>query len=63
MTLPPDDVWDRFDAAIAERLPDAAPEVIRGQRSELPDGDSFYLEVITRRRPCTAPGAVRRAMP
>lgn len=47
VTLPADDVWDRIDAAIAERLPDASPEVIRGQRSELPDGDSFYLELIS----------------
>jgi putative ABC transport system permease protein len=46
-TLPPDDVWDRIDAAIEERLPDASPEVIRGQRSELPNGDGFYLEVLS----------------
>ncbi len=46
-TLPPDDVWDRVDAAIAERLPDAEPEVIRGQRSELADGDSMYLELVS----------------
>jgi len=46
-TLPPDDVWDRIDAAIAERLPDASPEVVRGQRSELPNGDGFYLEVLS----------------
>lgn len=44
-TLPPDDVWDRVDAAVAERLPDASLEVIRGQRSELADGDSMYLSV------------------
>ena len=39
------DVWARIDAAIAERLPDARPEVIRGQRPELPGGDGFLLEV------------------
>ena len=44
--LPPADVWDRVDAAIAERLPDAEPEVIRGQRPELADGGSFYPEVL-----------------
>lgn len=43
--LPAADVWDRVDAAIAERLPDAEPEVIRGQRSELADGASFHLEL------------------
>lgn len=45
-TLPPDDVWTRIDAAIADRLPDASPEVLRGQRPELPDGDNFQLEVV-----------------
>lgn len=44
--LPPADVWDRVAAAIAERLPDAEPEVIRGQRPELADGGSFYPEVL-----------------
>lgn len=43
---PADDVWDRVDAAIAERLPDTSPEVIRGQRSEFADGSSFYLELL-----------------
>jgi len=45
--LPPDDVWERIDAAIAERLPNAEREVIRGQRSELADGDSFHLEFLS----------------
>ena len=45
-TLPPDGVWDRIREALAARLPDAEPEVIRGQRSELASGDTFYLDVL-----------------
>lgn len=45
-TLPPDDVWTRIDAAIAERLPGATPQVLRGQRPELPDGDNLQMELV-----------------
>lgn len=45
--LPPDDVWTRIDAAIAERLPGASAEVIRGQRPELPNGDNYQLELVS----------------
>ena len=46
-TMPPDDVWASIDAVIAERLPDESVEVLRGQRSELPDGSDVYFEVVS----------------
>ncbi len=44
--LPPADAWERVEAAVAERLPDAEPEVIRGQRSELADGGSYDVGLV-----------------
>lgn len=46
-TLAPDDVWDEIDAALAERLPDASPQVLLGQRSELPGGSDVHFEVVS----------------
>lgn len=45
-SVPTADVWDRIDVAVAERLPDVEPEVIRGQRQELPDGSTYHLEFL-----------------
>lgn len=46
-TLAPDDVWDEIDAALAERLPDASPQLLLGQRSELPGGSDVHFEVVS----------------
>lgn len=45
-SLPSDDVWDRIDGVLAQRLPGVKPEVIRGQRSELADGKGVNFELF-----------------
>lgn len=42
---PAANVWDRIDEVLAERLPDATSEEIRGQRGEAAAGGSYHLEV------------------
>ncbi len=45
VTLPSADVWERIEAALAERLPGVEPQLVRGQRGESADG-GLYLEVL-----------------